>query len=407
MMHTPSNAPSVRVQVPSPLAFGLSCLGALSACTAPTASTAPTSYSDAKPIIDSRCASCHRPGDIGPFSLTSYEEVKQFAGASRASIESGSMPPWQPSDDCNSYQGNFDLTSEERTTLLAWFDAGAPEGDPASAAGSRPPPEPFATDINLKLPEPYAPPAQSDDYRCQLIPWPATETRFVTGIRVKPDQRAIVHHVIVFMVGPTQAAQFRAYDDAEAGPGYTCYGGPRATTATTGLQGIDPATLLPALTKVGLTLQDVQTKNVTEAQFVALAKELGREPGGFNSLGSWVPGASPRPFPSGTGIRVEPGSMLVAQVHYNTSSSASTPDQSVIELATTTSVEREATMLAAVDLGWVSNGFIRQPMTIPAGMADVQHSTSLAFDSPFLRQARQNLRLPENAPLKLHTADHQ
>ena len=58
------------------------------------------------------------------------------------------------------------------------------------------------------------------------IPWPATETRFVTGTRVTPDKQSIVLHVIIFVVGPDQVEEFQAYDDAEEGPGYTCYGGP-------------------------------------------------------------------------------------------------------------------------------------------------------------------------------------
>ena len=82
-------------------------------------------------------------------------------------------------------------------------------------------------DFSLQLRNPYTPTLEPDDHRCQLIPWPATETRFVTGSRVTPDQRSIVHHADSFCeAGPEQAAQYQAYDDLEEGPGYTCYGGP-------------------------------------------------------------------------------------------------------------------------------------------------------------------------------------
>jgi hypothetical protein len=219
----------------------------------------------------------------------------------------------------------------------------------------------------VKLPEPYTPTREPDDYRCQLIPWPVAETRFVTGVRVTPEKRSIVHHVIVFVAGPDQVDQYRAYDDAEKGPGYTCFGGPRPQTAMGG----------------------------------GLASAAG-----FASLGSWVPGAPASPFPAGTGIRVEPGSLLVAQIHYNTLSAAPVADQSSIEIATTLAVEREATRLMGVDPGWVSNGLLGPPMTIPAGAADVTHETSIAFDSFFANRARTTLGLAKDAPLVLYSANH-
>ena len=87
-----------------------------------------TYYGAAKAVVDARCATCHQTGDIGPFPLTTYEEVKAFEGAVRASIVNGTMPPWQPSDDCNTYTDNYDLTSDERELLLTWLDEGAAAG---------------------------------------------------------------------------------------------------------------------------------------------------------------------------------------------------------------------------------------------------------------------------------------
>ena len=332
----------------------------------------PTYYGEAKAILDARCVTCHQVGDIGPFPLTTYQEVMPFKGTVRWAIANGTMPPWQPSDDCNTYRDNIDLTPSEKDVLLAWLDGGAPEGDPANEPVplNSPASEPFEVDISLQLPEPYTPTVEPDDHRCQLIPWPATETLFVTGSRVTPDQRSIVHHVIIFVVGPEQVAEYQAYDDAEEGPGYTCYGGPTPANASSS-GGIGSGPRIP------------------------------------EQLGFWVPGVRSAPFPSGTGIRVEPGSMLVAQMHYNTSSSAPVADQSVVEIATTDSVEKEATVLQAVDFGWVSNGqFGGDAMTIPAGEKDVAHDTSIAFDSIIVERARGTLGLAKDAPLVLYTAGH-
>lgn len=368
-----------------------------------------TYYADAKAIVDQRCAGCHRPGDIGPFPLTSYEEVQTFAPAMRASIESGRMPPWQPSDDCNSYEASIALTDEEKTTLLAWIDQGAAAGDPADApaAPSEPEAPAFVADLQLRLPEPYAPTRAPDDYRCQLIPWPADEVRYVTGLRVQPDERAIVHHVIAFLIGPDQVEQFRAFDEAEAGPGYTCYGGPRASTEGGSVGNVDPAALLAALDRLGLSVADLRSGNLTDAEIAALLDELGGGSSlGFRTLGSWVPGAPAGPYPAGTGIRVEPGSMIVAQVHYNSVAANPPADQSTLEIATAAEVDRQATTMPLVDLGWVTNGMFGEPMTIPAGAAEVSHSTTLTFDSAFMARARNELGLAEDAPLVIHSANH-
>jgi len=141
-----------------------------------------TYYADTKQILDAKCATCHRPGDIGPFPLTAYAEVRDFEAAVRSSIENNTMPPWKPSDDCNEYIGNIDLSAEERSTLLAWLESGAPAGDPADApsqsGGSSF--EDWTADLTLQLPEPYTPQLEPDDYRCQLIPWPYEEPVYVT-----------------------------------------------------------------------------------------------------------------------------------------------------------------------------------------------------------------------------------
>ena len=337
-----------------------------------TAIVVPTYYGEAKAILDTRCATCHQPNDIGSFPLTTYEEVKAFEGAVRASILNGSMPPWQPGDDCNTYVDNIDLRPDEKEVLLAWLDGGAPEGEPtdASASSSSLETAPFVADIAVALPEAYTPsPEKPDDHRCQLIPWPAEETRYVTGLRVVPDERPIVHHTIVFVIGPDQVAEYQAFDEAEEGPGYECFGGPRP--AGGGGQGLGGAPSIPA------------------------------------QVGFWVPGAPATPFPEGTGIRIEPGSMLVVQMHYNTRTAAPVADQSLIEITTTDSVEREGFMVQVLDIGWVTNGqFGGDPMTIPAGEANVGHDTSVAFDSLFLRRARAHLGLADDAPLVMHSAGH-
>lgn len=383
----------------------------LFACNGEDPTEAPTYYADTKSIVDARCASCHQPGDVGPFPLTSYQEVKDFEASFRASIENDTMPPWQPSDDCSDYVGNFDLTAAEKDTLLAWLDAGAPEGDPSDEpadAGKGATPA-WEADLTLTLPEPYTPQLEPDDYRCQLIPWPEDEVTYVTGFRVVPDERAIVHHTIGFLIGPDQVEQYQAWDDAEPGPGYTCYGGPQASTSGGMLESLDMQTVLAALDTLGLTVADLQSGSLTTEQMVALFAEIGIDnssSGLGGSLGSWVPGAADLALPEGTGIRVEPGSMIVAQMHYNTLSADPVADQSTLEIQIADSVERPATSLVGIDLGWVSDGMFGESMDIPAGESDVAHSTTITYDSLFTQMALGQLGLEYGDAIELHSANH-
>ena len=121
-------------------------------------------------------------------------------------------------------------------------------------------------------------------------------------------------------------------------------------------------------------------------------------------LGPWHAG---EPLPCGHRDQVEPGSMLVAQMHYNTSSSAPVADQSTIEIATTDSVEEKATVMQAVDFGWVTNGLIGgDEVTIPAGRRRrprYVRSWRARSSSP---RTRHTLGLAEDAPLVLYTAGH-
>ncbi len=367
-----------------------------------------TYYADAKQILDAKCATCHQPGDVGPFSLTTYEEVRTFGAAVRSSIDNGTMPPWMPSDECNDYVGNIDLTEEERSTLLAWLDGGAAEGDPADAPADTDTSSQadWAADLTLQLPEPYTPQLEPDDYRCQLIEWPFDAPVYVTGLRVIPDQRAIVHHTIAFLVAPGQVEQVKAWDAEEEGPGYTCYGGPTASSSGGVLENIEPAQLLEALEAAGLTLGELQSGAATAEELAALFEALGMDDMGFSTLGSWVPGTADLPLPEGTGILVEPGSMVVAQMHYNTLSADPVADQSTIELQIAETVERPATGLPGLDLGWVSNGMLGEAMTIPAGVAEVTHSTTIDYDSLFVRMTLRRLGLDFGDPLVLHSANH-
>jgi hypothetical protein len=219
-------------------------------------------------IIQQKCRQCHRPNDIAPFALTSYEDAVSRSRSIRNAVEHRIMPPWKPV--AGEFRDSLALTEEERSTILAWIDADAPAGDPADLPESIENTGEWALgepDLVLNMPEPYRPPGDvSDTYRCFVLPSGLTEDKFVSAVDVLPGNRQIVHHVLLFIDATGRGEEF---DQAEEGPGYTCFGGPRTPLS------------------IG------------------------------SGLGGWVPGTRARHLPEGVGIEVPRGARVIMQVHYN------------------------------------------------------------------------------------------
>jgi peroxiredoxin len=81
------------------------------------------------PILQKRCQECHRPGEIGPFSLLSFEDAKKRTGRIREVVLEERMPPWHANPRHGKFANDRRLTQEEHDTLLAWIDQGAKKGD--------------------------------------------------------------------------------------------------------------------------------------------------------------------------------------------------------------------------------------------------------------------------------------
>jgi hypothetical protein len=313
--------------------FFISLLVGISACQPGENTSDVTYHADVKPIIDAKCANCHLDGGVAPFSLTTFDEVHQTRELIARSVDMGTMPPWPPNNDCNDYHYDRSLLPDEKEQLLSWANGAALEGEPPSDYTAPPPPESLETDVVLTLDEPYAPQTKPDDYRCHVLEWPNEETTYITGYEVHPDQAQLVHHVIAFGVPAAQADDFRGFDAAEEGPGYTCFGSPFPAGNGSDISGF------------------------TRTRWLA----------------SWAPGGIGTEFPAGTGIKMEPGSLVVIQVHYNTTTAEPVIDDSSMSFQTTDEVDRPALIMPYTNPLWVMGA---QPMTIPAGEASVTHSTS-------------------------------
>src|SRR5439155_11009540 len=136
---------------------------------------------DIAPIVWTRCASCHRPGAIGPFSLLTYDDVKRRATLIADVTSRRLMPPWKPLPGKGEFEGARRLTDDELQRIQQWIAEGAPEGD----AADRPPRPTFieeasgwqlgAPDLVVAMPEPYNLRADPGDvFRTFVIPIPLT-----------------------------------------------------------------------------------------------------------------------------------------------------------------------------------------------------------------------------------------
>ncbi len=321
-----------------------------------------TYWRDTKPIFEAHCVGCHHDGGIAPFGLTNYAEAQKRVGLIPEKVRTRTMPPWPPNDECNHYENDRSLTDEQIATLADWAEGAAPEGNPADYKA---PASQLATlprvDFNVSMSEAYQPVLGPDEYRCFVLDWPETTTKYVTGFNVNPGQPQMVHHAIAYYATPADVKTYQDLDAKDAAPGYPCFGGPGGPGGGA---------------KVGW-------------------------------LGAWVPGSTPYVTGTAMGIKVEPGSKVVLQLHYNTLKTKAVPDKTTIDFVVEDKVDKEAFLLKWVDPKWLGFGG-KSTMIIPPGNADVMHryedvpDTLVAFEGSGIVDTSKPF-LIHGAGLHMHT----
>lgn len=183
-------------------AFALAAL--TSAVAGNTTGTAnPTFSKDVAPILYKRCVECHRPGEAGPMALRTYAEVRPWAKAIKQAVVTRLMPPWDADPAVNHFANDRRLTDAELATVVKWVDSSAPEGDPKDL-----PKLPEFTrgwaigkpDVVIDTGKDFAIPAQGIiNYQYFKVDPGFKEDTWVQAAEVRPQQRAQVHHILVFV----------------------------------------------------------------------------------------------------------------------------------------------------------------------------------------------------------------
>lgn len=324
----------------------------------------PTFSKDVAPIFYANCTTCHRPGEIAPMSLLTYKDARPWARSIAMQVSKGVMPPWHADPAIGHFANERRLTEAEKTTVVRWATSGAPEGD----AKDLPPPPQYTEgwnigqpDVVLSMQEDYPIPASGTvPYLYFEVPANFQEDRWIKAWEMRPGNRAVVHHVIVF-VRPPQPAQPAAQPPAgnAAAPAASAPSRDRVFTFAEGME-------IPAGQTGGPRLpEDKQPKYPNPRP---------RPRGTSATIGGYVPGNSMRVFPDGTGVRLPAGSSLVFQMHYTTTGQETT-DRTRIGLVF--AKDRPKTVLN-------NSALINGSLRIPAGAADHRVDAEMTINRDIL-----------------------
>jgi hypothetical protein len=303
------------------------------------AAAAPTFSKDVAPILYKNCASCHRPGEIGPMSLLSYDEARPYAKSIAAKVVAGTMPPWHAAGPAGTFLNDRRLSDAEKTTLVRWSESGAPKGDPKDL----PPVPTFAAgweigkpDVVLSMSTPYAVPASGTiDYQYFDIPTNFTEDKWIQSVEVRPGARKAVHHVLVFAREP-QAS-------------------PRSTPAWRQIPIGTPAPPRPRpAPAAGESSSRPRTRQGTPGTLIATT----------------APGTNALVYRPGTAALIKAGSILTFQIHYTAFGEATSDVSSVGFVFASQPPEQELK----------TGAFLNASFAIPPGASDYSVPSAIQFN---------------------------
>jgi hypothetical protein len=249
----------------------------------------PTFTRDVSPILQDKCQGCHRPGEMAPMSLTTYQEVRPWARSIRNKVSKREMPPWFINQriGIQKYKNDHSLTDAEIDTIVRWVDGGAGEG----AASDLPRAKTFASstgwqigtpDLIVMQKEPFKMyPAGSDWWSTFSIETGLTDDRWIKAVQLKPGNKKVVHHFCAGVVPPSTASAAAA----------------------------NPVGAADQYTEEELAAAENERQLAGESNVGA----------GAPSFGCYLPGRAAVFFGDDTGILVKAGSRISFSMHYSAS----------------------------------------------------------------------------------------
>src|SRR5579871_471635 len=162
----------------------------------------PTFYKEVAPVLEKHCQECHRPGEIAPMSLLTYNDARPWAKAIKEAVLTHKMPPWFADPHVGKFANDRSLTQAEINTLVAWVDGGAKPGEAKDA----PAPLSFVEgwtigkpDMVLDIGVDFKVPAKGTiDYTYFVVPTGFSEDKWIKDIEVLPGNKTLVHHIVLY-----------------------------------------------------------------------------------------------------------------------------------------------------------------------------------------------------------------
>jgi peroxiredoxin len=304
-----------------------------------------TYYRDVLPILQNNCQSCHRPGEVGPFSLLTYRQAVSWAEDIKTYSQKRLMPPWKPVDGL-AFFDERKLSEKDIATLAAWVDGGTPAGEPQDA----PPPRRFPAgwqlgtpDLVLTVPGEYTlGPTGQDVFRCFVMPTSLSEDKYVAAVEVRPSNPRVVHHTLLYVDTRHEGRKLeRLAQDKKPFVG----------------DGHGPA-----------------ENALDRGPGYSVGMGVGFLPQG--GLSGWAPGHLPRYLPEGTGYFLPKDADVVMQVHFHRNGRLE-KDRTQVGLYFSKSKENRPYQSGV--LAGTSGGNVLTPLffAIPPGKADYRLSGNM------------------------------
>jgi hypothetical protein len=289
-----------------------------------------TFHKDVEPILQRSCQECHRPGEIAPMSLLTYQQVRPYARAIKADALQKKMPPWPADPHFAKFSNDRSLTPAEIEILSAWADTGAAEGDKSDAPKPRTWVEGWniaKPDVVIQMPSVFGVPAKGEiEYQYIVVPSGFTEDKWIQAVEVRPSDRTVVHHAVIYLREPGS----RWMADAKPGMPFV------------------PPNLTPGN---------------------RFANVLGAS---NDVLTVYTPGQIPNVWKNGQAKQIKAGTDFVIQMHYTASGKAA-KDQTSIGLVFATQEPTERIVTTAA----VNNRF-----TIPPGDGNFKAESTVPVVNP-------------------------